>query len=104
VHGFFGDIGLDIVRLEGLKCESATAIAEVPEDRLRRTLQAIDSPDVEAIIQVGTNLSMLRLADEAERWLGKPVLAINAVTLWHALRSNGFTDRIEGAGRIMRDF
>ncbi len=104
VRGFFGDIGLDIVALEGLKCESATAIAEVPEDRLRRTLQSIDSPDVEAIIQVGTNLSMLRLADEAERWLGKPVLAINAVTLWHALRTKGFTDRIAGAGRILRDF
>lgn len=104
VRGFFGEIGLDILKLEGLKCASATAIAAVPEDRLRRTLQELDSPDVEAIIQVGTNLSMLRLADEAERWLGKPVLSINAVTLWHALRSNGFNDRVEGAGRILRDF
>jgi maleate isomerase len=103
VRRFFEDIGLDIVALEGLRCPSATAIAEVPEDRLRRALQDLDGPDVEAIIQVGTNLSMLRLADEAERWLGKPVLAINAVTLWHALRSLGFTDRIEGAGSLLRD-
>ena len=103
VRRFFEDIGLDIVALEGLRCPSATAIAEVPEDRLRRALQDLDGPDVEAIIQVGTNLSMLRLADEAERWLGKPVLAINAVTLWHALRSLGFTDRVEGAGSLLRD-
>ncbi len=44
----------------------------------------LNGPDVEAIVQIGTNLSMVRLADEAERWLGKPVLAINAATLWSA--------------------
>lgn len=103
VRGFFGDLGLDVVRLEGLKCESATAIAEVPEARLRAVLRALDGPDVEGIIQVGTNLSMLRLADEAERWLDKPVLAINAVTVWHALRSQGFADRMHGFGTLLRE-
>jgi maleate isomerase len=104
VHTFFGDIGLDVVRVSGLKCASATAIASVPESRLRHTLQEIDGPDVEAIIQVGTNLSMLRLGDEAERWLDKPVLAINAVTLWHALRSNGFDDHVQDAGTLLREY
>jgi maleate isomerase len=47
---------------------------------------------------------MVRLADEAERWLGKPVLAINAATWWLALRENGIADRIEGAGRLLREF
>jgi len=63
----------------------------------------LDGPDVEGIIQVGTNLSMLRLADEAERWLDKPVLAINAVTVWHALRSQGFPDRLQGFGTLLRE-
>lgn len=103
VRDFFGDIGLDVVRLTGLKCPSATAISEVPEDTLRRTLRDLDGPDVEGIIQVGTNLSMLRLADEAERWLGKPVLAINATTVWHALRANGITDRRHGFGTLLRE-
>lgn len=103
VRGFFTDIGLDVVRLEGLKCPSATAIAEVPEDRLRDVLRALDGPDIEGIVQVGTNLSMLRLADEAERWLGKPVLAINAVTVWHALRTCGFDDRLHGFGTLLRE-
>jgi maleate isomerase len=58
---------------------------------------------VDALLQVGTNLSMVRLADEAERWLGKPVIAINAATLWHALRNNGIADRIAGAGPLLRD-
>ena len=43
-------------------------------------------------MQVGTNLSMVRLAAEAERWLHKPVIAINAATWWMALRDNGIDD------------
>ena len=54
-------------------------------------------------MQVGTNLSMVRLADEAERWLGKPVLAINAVTLWHALRARGIADQLRGFGSLLRE-
>ena len=104
VRRFFTEIGLDVVRVEGLKCPSATAIAEVEEGRLREVLAELDGPGVEGIVQVGTNLSMLRLADEAERWMGKPVLAINAVTVWHALRSCGFTDQMHGFGTLLREY
>ena len=53
--------------------------------------------------QCGTNLSMVSLADEAERWLHKPVIAINAATWWMALRDNGITDQIRGAGSLLRE-
>ena len=61
--------------------------------------------DVDAIVQVGTNLSMVRLAAAAEMWLGKPVIAINTATYWHALRQNKIMDKILGsrapAGRLL---
>jgi maleate isomerase len=63
----------------------------------------LDGDDVDAIVQVGTNLSFVRLADACERWLGKPVLAINAATLWHAMRHHGIDDRFDGLGSILRD-
>jgi len=44
------------------------------------------------------------LADEAERWLGKPVIAINAAIWWMALRDNGIDDKIDGCGRLLREF
>ncbi len=59
---------------------------------------------MDAIVQVGTNLSMVRLAAAAEMWLGKPVIAINTATYWHALRANGITDRMEGFGRLLAEF
>ena len=67
---FFSDIGVEVVRLKGLHCPTAMSIAEISEDTLRNHLQELDGDDVDSIVQMGTNLSMLRLADEAERWLG----------------------------------
>jgi maleate isomerase len=104
VRRFFTEIGMDVVRVKGLRCPTAVSIAHVSEDELRQTLLELNAPDVEAIVQVGTNLSMLRLADEAERWLGKPVLPINAATWWMALRDNGIDDKVDGAGRLLREF
>ena len=104
VTEFFEESGFKVVRFKGLRCPTATSIAEVPEAPLRKILgEELNGPDIEAIVQVGTNLSMVRLADEAERWLGKPVLAINAVTLWHALRAGGLTDQRRGFGSLLRE-
>jgi maleate isomerase len=104
VTRYFEEAGFSVVRFKGLRCATATAIAQVPEAQLLPIIRdELNGPDVEAIVQVGTNLSMVRLADEAERWLAKPVLAINAVTLWHALRSNGIKDQLRGAGSLLRE-
>jgi len=103
VRQFFSECGYEVVALKGLRCPTATSMAHVDEDTLRRALLEINRPDVDTLVQVGTNLSMLRLADEAERWLGKPVIGINAATFWYALRENGITDRIRGFGRLLRE-
>lgn len=100
---FFNEIGFEVANIKGLKCPTAVAIAHVTEDELRQSLIEVDGDDVDALVQVGTNLSMLQLADEAERWLGKPVIAINAATWWMALRDNGITEKIYGVGRLLRE-
>ena len=40
--------------------------------------------------------------DAIEAQLGKPVLAANQVTAWHALETIGLGDRWEGPGRGLR--
>ncbi len=47
---------------------------------------------------------MVQIAAEAERWLRKPVLAVNAVTYWHALRSGGIADQMNGFGQLLADY
>lgn len=73
------------------------------EETTRAALVELDGPDIDAILQVGTDLVMARVADEAERWLGKPVLAANPTMLWHALRTKGIPDQIKGFGTLLRE-
>jgi len=106
VRKYFTDSGFEVVRDLYLECKSWTAIAEVPLEELRPKLIELNGNgrDVDAIIQVGTNLSMVRLAAAAEMWLGKPVIAINTATYWHALRANKILDKIPGLGRLLEEF
>lgn len=104
VARFFGDKGYTVVRDIALQCTSWTGIAEVTTAQCRDALRQLDGDDVDAIVQVGTNLSMVRLAAAAEMWLGKPVIAINTATYWHALRANGILDRRCGLGRLLEEF
>ena len=47
---------------------------------------------------------MVRPAAAAELWLGKPVIAINTATYWHALRQSGIDDKVQGFGRLLEEF
>ena len=101
VRRFFADCGIEVVHLAGLKCKSPSLIAHVSEKDLRNAILEVNDGSVEAIVQVGTNLAMARLAGIAEFWLDKPVIAINTATYWHALRTNGIADRVHGFGSLL---
>jgi maleate isomerase len=103
VSRYFQESGFEIVRHRCLQCPSWTAIATIPVSTIRDTFRELDGPDVDAIVQVGTNLSAVRLCAAAELWLGKPVIAINTATYWHALRSVGIHDKIAGYGRLLEE-
>jgi maleate isomerase len=103
VKKFLADHGIETVCDTCMQCPSWTAIAEVDSNRVREDFKAVDGDDVDALVQVGTNLSAVRMAAAAELWLGKPVIAINAATYWHALRANGMSDQKVGLGRLLED-
>lgn len=81
--------------------ESPVAIAHVTEAQLRDGIRELDGDDVDAVIQVGTNLAMARLAASADMWMARPVLAINTAIYWHALRESGITDSIAGSSPLL---
>ena len=100
---YFGDMGFVVVRDIALECRSWVGIAHVTTAQCREALRRLDGDDVDALVQVGTNLSMVRLAAAAQLWLGKPVVAINTATYWHALRINGIEDKMSGFGRLLEE-
>jgi maleate isomerase len=103
VRKFFTELGFTVGEIRGLSCPDAVSIAHVSEQTLRESLIAVNDSDVDAIVQCGTNLCMTELADEAERWLDKPVIAINAATWWMALRENGIEEKLHGFGTLLRE-
>lgn len=103
VRKFFTELGFEVGQIKGLCVPDAVSIAQVSEKTLRESLIEINDSDVDAIVQCGTNLCMTELADEAERWLDKPVIAINAATWWMALRDNGIEDQMHGFGTLLRE-
>lgn len=101
VDRFFTDCGFDVARIKGLCCNSPQQIAHVQPQELIDACLELDGDDVDCIVQVGTNLAFGKVAAEAERWLKKPVLAINTCTYWHALRTNGIDDKVDGYGSLL---
>lgn len=99
----FTDSGFEVINLLGLKSNSPLLMAHESPERLRRAVREVDDPSVELIMQVGTNLAFGRVAAEAERWLGKPVIAVNTCTYWHALRTSGIEDKVDGFGSLLME-
>ncbi len=104
VRNYFTEEGFTVVRDVPMQAPSWTGIAEITTAQLRETIMKLDGPDVDAIVQVGTNCSMVKLAAAAEMYLAKPVIAINTATYWHALRANGINDKVYGLGRLLEEF
>ncbi|WP_127025367.1 maleate cis-trans isomerase family protein [Rheinheimera mangrovi] len=100
---FMQDIGYEVVRIQGHCSQGPVEIAHESFGKTRQLVREVDGDDVDLILQAGTNLYFTELAAQLECELGKPVLAINALTFWHALRSNGITDRIHGFGSLLSE-
>ena len=98
---FLAEIGYEVVRARGLPHERPSMLGHFTKAQLVKELQDIDGDDVQGIVQFGANLAMATVAGEAERWLHKPVIAVNTALYWHALRRNGINDIVEGFGSLL---
>lgn len=102
--GVFEPKGFEIVRYTHMKGKSPASYSIVTAQDMIQAIRSVDGPDVEAIVQFGANLPMARIADEAERWLNKPVISINVATYWHALRMNDIHDKMYGFTSLFSKF
>lgn len=104
VQQFFEESGYDVVRIKGLKCASPVLIAHATKEELRAAASELDGDDVDAVIQVGTNLAFGAVAAKMEAERGKPILAINTAIYWRSLRKNGIEDKVQGWGSLLEKY
>ncbi|VTS06437.1 maleate cis-trans isomerase family protein [Tuwongella immobilis] len=102
----FTDLGFEVVTTFGFACADALHIAHVPDWAKERAILERLAPRghrLDAIVQCGTNFSIVRVAERLEPQIGIPILGINPVTFWHALRLTGITGPILGGTRLLRE-
>jgi maleate isomerase len=103
----FEELGFEVVSSVGFSCANALHIAHVPDwakEKAILELLANDENELDAVVQCGTNMSLIDVTEKLEPVLGIPILGINVVTFWYALRENGFQGALMGAGRLFREF
>lgn len=101
VRAAFEASDFTVVAIEGLNCPTFDTIAQTKTADVQRAFATADRPEVEALVHVGSGLPLVRLINELERTLAKPVIACNAAMYWQALRETGVTDKIEGYGCLL---
>jgi len=96
--------GVHVLRERGLGCPNGLAMAAVePEQWVRETI-ALADPAADAYFISCTTIRAIDAIEAVERALGKPVVTSNQGVLWRTLRAAGYTDRLGGLGRLLRDF
>lgn len=95
--------GIRITAFGAFDQKEERLVARITPHSVRVALVEIGgSADCEAVFASCTNLRAVEVIEEAERALGKPVLASNQVLAWHMLRLAGIEDDIPGAGALAR--
>jgi maleate isomerase len=79
-------------------------MARVTPDYLLNYGAEVDQPEADAIFISCGALRSVEIIDALEERTGKPVVTSNQAMLWDCLRLAGVNDRMDGLGRLFREF
>ncbi len=96
--------GFEILAIEGLGIENDADMVRVTPDYIFDFARSLDRPEADAIFISCGALRSVEIVEALEAETGKPVVVSNQAMLWDCLRLAGVHDRIEGYGRLFRDF
>lgn len=96
--------GFEVLDIQGLNLEKDSDMVRVTPSFILEMAQELDRPDADAIFISCGALRSVDIIDELERNTGKPVITSNQAMIWDALRLAGIDERIDGFGRLLRDF
>ena len=90
--------------LQGLNIREDSDMVKVAPDFLLEFARGLDRPEADTLFISCGALRSIEVIDALEAATGKPVVASNQAMAWDCLRLAGIDDRIEGYGRLLRDF
>ena len=95
---FFTACGFEVVASHGLKSTGPISVAQFTPDQIMQGFEALDTPQAQALVHVGTNLPVSAMTPAIEAHFGKPLIGVNVATYWLALRRLGLRDAMPGFG------
>lgn len=96
--------GFVICALRGLNLEKDSDMIRVRPEAIKAFARSVDSPEADALFISCGALRSIDIVDTLEAELGKPVICSNQAMMWDMLRLAGIDDKIDGYGRLMRDY
>jgi maleate isomerase len=95
--------GLEVPVMGSFNHENDNEVARIDAQSLQAAIMDLGAGTaVEAVFVSCTSLRVASLVENLEAQLGKPVTSSNHALAWHSLRLAGFSDPIDGFGRLLR--
>ena len=105
IAGYASHFGCEVLGATGWG-SAFNQIGRIPVDaalKMGRELKRAH-PDADSILLPSPHWPTIGAIDPLERELGVSVMTALQAIVWHALRRCGVHDRIEGFGRLLREF
>ncbi len=96
--------GFETVNIQGMNIERDSDMVRVSPGFIREFAQQADRIDADTLFISCGALRSLEIVEELEQAVGKPVVTSNQAMIWDTLRLAGINDKIEGYGRLLREF
>ena len=95
--------GLKVPVMGSFNHENDNEVARIDAQSIEAAVLDLGAvAEVEAVFVSCTSLRVASLVERLEAQLGKPVTSSNHALAWHSLRLAGFSDPIDGFGRLLR--
>lgn len=96
--------GFENCAIRVMNLEKDSDMIRVRPEAIARLAASVDRPDADAVFISCGALRSLDIVEALARQLGKPVICSNQAMMWDMMRLAGILDRIDGYGRLLRDY
>ena len=103
IFEYFTKKNINILSFTSLNLDLDSDIAKVDPKYLLDSLTKLDTADADALFISCTALPVLKILDDLEKKIQKPVLSSNQTLIWDTIRSIGYKSSIKGYGKLLRN-
>ncbi len=93
--------GIELTRCEGFEFVDFQDMHRAQPHDYYEFGKLCDTPDADAVFISCTGIDVLEIIDPLEKTLGKPVIASNQASYWHAFKLARVMDPVAGYGTLM---